>query len=209
MTFSDFKSLAMANKTLQVATVIEKFIEPMATTVPPWLRERLELVCSLGYLQSESAAAEGLIFPVLLEVWSHYQAALRVWREPDLAAEGLAGVPDYVIMRTAVPGLLFCAPPYAVIVEAKQEKFDEGWGQCLAAMVAAQRLNQKPDLAIYGIVTTGQLWQFGRLTGQLFHQDPHSFALAEMERLFGAVRYVFEQVSHYPAPPPVGIPQAA
>jgi hypothetical protein len=100
-------------------------------------------------------------------------------------------------------------PPYAVIVEAKQEKFDEGWGQCLAAMVAAQRLNEKPDLALFGIVTTGVLWRLGRFHKQLLVQDPRTFTLADLKLLCGAVRYVFDEVSKYPAPPRRDVPQAA
>jgi hypothetical protein len=109
----------------------------------------------------------------------------------------------------AVPGQNRFAPPSALIVEAKQEKLDEGWGQCLAAMVAAQRLNQKKDLAIYGMVTTGRLWEFGRLRAQPFLQDPQTFSLSDLPRLCGAVCHVFDVGSHYPAPMPLGILQAA
>jgi hypothetical protein len=207
MTFSEFKSLTAACATLQVTPVIEQFVAPLAMTASGGLRSQLDLVTALDYGQSELAVAEGLIFPILLEVWSYYRTTLRVWREPELTADDLTGAPDYAVQRTAVPGLLFCAPPYATIVEAKQEKFNEGWGQCLAAMVAAQRLNAQPDLAVYGIVTTGVVWEFGRLLGRVFLRDTQTFTLSDLDKLCGAVRYVFEQVSTYPAPP--GISQAA
>lgn len=42
-----------------------------------------------------------------------------------------------------------------VLVEAKQDNFDAAWGQCLAEMIAAQRLNNLPDLVIYGITCNG------------------------------------------------------
>ncbi len=48
--------------------------------------------------------------------------------------------------------------PLLAVVEAKQEDFVKGWGQCLAEMVAAQKLNAgvTPQPTIYGIVTTGK-----------------------------------------------------
>jgi hypothetical protein len=209
MTFSEFKTLSNALRTLKVRGYSQSFIQVQPHQSSHALRERLELVLRLGFVQSEAAVAQGLIFPILLDVWAHFDTTLKIWAEPVLGTEDLLGNPDYVVVRTERPGQILFAPPYVVIVEAKQEKFDEGWGQCLAAMVAAQRLNQQPNLAIYGIVTTGLVWEFGKLTGNVFEQDPQPFVLADLDRLCGAVRYVFEEISKYPAPPPLGMTQAA
>ena len=43
-------------------------------------------------------------------------------------------------------------------MEAKQNNFTEGWGQCLAELVAAQKLNKNNQIPIHGIVTDGELW---------------------------------------------------
>lgn len=209
MTFSEFKSLSSALKALQVVGYEQRFIQVLPHQPSDTLRRHLDLVSSLGFARSEAAVLQGLIFPILLEVWGHFGTMVKIWAEPSFGTEDLIGTPDYLIVRTDRPGQILLAPPYGVIVEAKQEKFDEGWGQCLAAMVAAQRLNQQPDLVVYGIVTTGVVWQFGRLTGKMFEQDPQPFALADLERLCGAVRHVFDQISKYPAPPPLGMSHAA
>ena len=50
------------------------------------------------------------------------------------------------------------------------DDFTKGWGQCLAAMVAAQQLNGNPTLTVLGIVTNGQTWQIGQLIGNEFAQ---------------------------------------
>ncbi len=50
-----------------------------------------------------------------------------------------------------------------MLVEAKQDNFEAGWAQCLAEMIAAQRLNETAQIIIYGIVSNGNLWQFGKL----------------------------------------------
>ena len=43
--------------------------------------------------------------------------------------------------------------------DADINDFEMGWGQCLAELVAAQKINADADLQVYGIVTDGDLWQ--------------------------------------------------
>lgn len=83
--------------------------------------------------------------------------------------------------------------PYLLIVEAKQDNFDWGWGLCLAKMVAAQRLNGDIAIAIFGIVSNGINWEFGKLEGNTFMHHPAPYSIFELERLFGTVNYFFQQ----------------
>ena len=48
-----------------------------------------------------------------------------------------------------------------IVVEAKKNDFDQGWAQCLAELVVAQKINQDAKRPVYGIVTDANLWQFG------------------------------------------------
>ena len=50
-----------------------------------------------------------------------------------------------------------------LFVEAKKDDFDAAWGQCLAAMIAAQRLNDRPACVVHGGVSNGRVWYFGKL----------------------------------------------
>jgi hypothetical protein len=83
--------------------------------------------------------------------------------------------------------------PYFLLVEAKQDKFDEGWAQCLAEMVAAQRLNDEFQIIIFGIVSNGDRWQFGKLEGKIFTRNQTFYTIQELDKLFAAVNYVFQQ----------------
>ena len=38
-------------------------------------------------------------------------------------------------------------------------------------------------MPVYGMTTNGNAWQFGRLLGREFTQDPSSLALATLDRL--------------------------
>src|SRR2546426_616143 len=79
------------------------------------------------------------------------------------------------------------------VVEAKKDDFTRGWGQCLAAMLAAQKLNDLPEQTICGITTNGQVWQFGQLHADVFTQDPRSFTLEDVDSLGAALHFVFAQ----------------
>ncbi len=83
--------------------------------------------------------------------------------------------------------------PYFILVEAKQDNFDAAWGQCLAEMIAAQRLNQTPQIVVFGITSNGSLWQFGKSENNTFTLNQTFYTIQELEKLFAAVNDVFQQ----------------
>lgn len=83
--------------------------------------------------------------------------------------------------------------PFFVTVEAKRDDFSKGWAQCLAEMGAVQKLNGNPEQTIVGIVSNGQLWQFGKLYQTLFTREIKSYTISHLQGLYGAVHYVFDQ----------------
>ena len=64
--------------------------------------------------------------------------------------------------------------PIIVVVEAKRSDFIEGWGQCLAGLVAAQKINDDNAIPVYGIVTDGALWEFGKIRGESVYAERNS-----------------------------------
>ncbi len=83
--------------------------------------------------------------------------------------------------------------PYVLVVEAKKDDFDGGWAQCLAAMLAAQRLNDRPTRVVYGCVCNGWLWHFGKLEEGRLTQEIRQFVLSDLPGLFAAWNYIFAQ----------------
>ena len=102
------------------------------------------------------------------------------------------GTPDYFVSTRSELGKTVVGSPLILLVEAKKNDFEQGWGQCLAELVAAQKINDNAAFPVFGIVTDGTLWQFGRLIGDTFTQNRTDFALANLSTLFGAVNSVFE-----------------
>ena len=143
---------------------------------------------------SESAICENLIYPVLKEVWKSYRSKFLLWSQQFLNCDAnLSGFPEYILARRSPLGKVVFDKPYFVLVEAKQDNFDAGWGQCLAEMIAAQRLNGEMNITIFGIVSNGDLWQFGQLEEKTLTRNRTFYTIQDLDRLFAAVNYVFQQ----------------
>ncbi|MFM6077487.1 MAG: hypothetical protein ACKPCI_03040, partial [Dolichospermum sp.] len=78
-------------------------------------------------------------------------------------------------------------------VEAKKDNFEEGWGQCLAELIAAQKLNNQPEQLLYGIVSNGKIWEFGQLREQDFIKNIQEYSISNLDKLFAGLNYVFGQ----------------
>jgi hypothetical protein len=79
-------------------------------------------------------------------------------------------------------------------VEAKQDNFEAAWSrQCIAEMIAAQRLNAELDLPIFGITSNGDRWQFGKLEKQTFTRNATFFSIQEIDSLVAVINYVFRE----------------
>ncbi len=194
MPFGGFDSLGEVALTYQITLRPQPFIQPAPMAVDESLRRRLEfdrLNAPVGV--SEEAIAEFLIAPILQEMWRAYSDALMIWSHVSFGrAQPLKGYPDYFFSKRSPLGRVL-DQPYLLFVEAKSDNFDPAWAQCLAAMLAAQQMNQRPEQVIFGSVSSGEFWYFGKLEGKTLIQDPRSFTMTHLDELFAALNYVFQQ----------------
>ena len=141
------------------------------------------------------------VVPRTKESYKAYADRYALWIKQSIRYDDvLNGTPDYFISTRSELGKTVVGSPLILLVEAKKNDFEQGWGQCLAELVAAQKINAKnmngsADFPVYGIVTDGTLWQFGRLIGDTFTQNRADFALTNLPTLFGAVDSVFKAVT--------------
>ncbi len=116
---------------------------------------------------------------------------LAFWVQKPLNADLLlSGVPNYLFGTKSPLGKKVLGLPLVLIVEAKKNDFERGWGQCLAELVAAQKINGTPEKLVYEIVTDGVRWEFGELTRSTFTQDKGDYLTSEINELFGAIDFV-------------------
>jgi hypothetical protein len=177
--------------------------DPTAPLFSDYFRE--ELAFNLRMLpvgRSEIGTGEFLLFPILREVWKPYATELALFSHETLTFDDdLTGVPDYFICKVSEFGQTIADVPYLLIAEAKLDDFERAWGQCSAAMLAAQRINQSPEVPVYGIATNGSAWQFGRLFGRELTVDPNTVALSTLDtlaqRMHATMRAVREVATKY------------
>ncbi|PSF37386.1 hypothetical protein C7H19_10695 [Aphanothece hegewaldii CCALA 016] len=195
MAFSNYKTVGEVLKTYQITYTEANFIVETSFDISDYFREDLALVTREGVVDnSEFAICENLIYPILKEVWKSYYSNFVLWSHQSLIYdEELSGFPEYILAKRSPLGKIVFEKPYFLLVEAKQDKFDEGWAQCLAEMVAAQRLNNEQQLVIFGVVSNGKVWQFGKLEANLFTRNKTFYTIQELDQLFAAVNYVFQQ----------------
>lgn len=194
MAFSDYKSISHVQKDFKVIYQEENFLA--APDLQPSAAFQQEFEFSLANIDvytSEASRAEAIIFPILREIYKSYYEKYSFWVQKALSYdERLNGTPDYLIGTKSALGKTFLETPLVVIAEAKKNDFEQGWGQCLAELIAAQKLNGDARLVVYGIVTDGKLWEFGKLREDVFTKNTESYTVDHLARLFGALNYIFQ-----------------
>jgi hypothetical protein len=197
MAYSDF-TLNSAAEILGVEIIDRSFLPviepvPFNTVLLHYLKRGQALAVGAG---SEKARSEFIIAPILLELDEILQGHISIFSGQELTVDkalGLNGICDFIISRSPVKVKL--SSPVVAIVEAKKGVMQDGWGQCIAEMVAAQRFNhqrQEPDTPIYGIVTTGTLWQFLVLEDRQVSIDNQEYPLEPVERILGILHWMLK-----------------
>jgi len=194
MAYDNFKSVTEVARKFNIKVVDKAFVELKAIKVSDLYFANItnKLGTSINFI-NEFTICEAILRPILeivtdgydnLDIWSHVPYNVD-------AAQGLIGEPDYLISPRTQYGDM--ERPALCVIEAKQEKFDEGWTQALAEMVASSLLGT--DVS-YSIVTTGKAWEFGRLQNDIFTKHPIQVsATSELQKVFDMLNWLFHNVS--------------
>jgi hypothetical protein len=143
---------------------------------------------------SEKARSEFLIAPILMELETSLVDSISLFSGEDFTVDrtlGLNGICDFLISRA--PAQLTIKAPVIAVVEAKKGVLRDGWGQCIAELVAAQKFNHqrhKEIPCVYGIVTNGLLWQFIKLSEQVVSIEPAEISLQPLGQLLGILTWL-------------------
>ena len=194
MPYSKFESIEEVAEKFDIEVNITSFIQQKEIKIQEFHFKRLQVkLADNAYFINEFAVGEHIIAPILdlivekfsqLRVWS--RVSFNVDKEKDLIGE-----PDYLIAPKNKYGGM-SIPPICVI-EAQKERFDEGWAQALAEMIAA---SFKGADICYGVVTTGKIWEFGKLKSKLFTKNPDQVsATRELQILFNMLNWVFNEAN--------------
>jgi hypothetical protein len=199
MAFKDFKSIQQVQKTFHIKYVEEDYIEyDDITPSQAFLDEFHFSRKHIDVFSSEASRCENVIYPVLREVYKSYVAHYALWSHRALSYDDtLTGIPDYLITSKSKLGKTMPGKPIVVVVEAKQNNFTEGWGQCLAELVASQKLNQNEQIPVHGVVTDGESWQFGKLIADVFTKNETILVVSDLRKIFGALSFIIKDTQEY------------
>ncbi len=148
-------------------------------------------------INTEKAKSELLIAPILVDVRRQLNNSISLFSGIEFDVDkdrGLNGFCDFMITQSPIQQ--FVSAPIMAIAEAKNDNPLNGFGQCVAEMVAAQIFNERegtPREVIYGVATTGVAWRFMKLEGQQLTIDQKDYYLTELKKILGILIYI---VSH-------------
>jgi hypothetical protein len=159
-------------------------------------RKRIEVGRELAVtINTEKARSEFLIAQILLELRLVLPEKVGLYSGNEIvgdAESGLFGVCDFILTRG--PQYSSVRAPLVAIMEAKNSNVREGYGQCIAAMVAAREMNAKaktPTIqTIYGCASTGTNWLFFRLSGQQLTIDRHEYHIDNAAEILGILAWI-------------------
>ncbi len=194
-TYSSFESLTEICDTFDYYVKREFFLEEIEYEINPFFRNMLiEDFTDLKNYTSEFVICEALIRPIISEVSKHNKLPLWSHVKFDVDKElGLTGEADYLWALPNKSGEKY-SHPVICLGEAKRDDFVKGWAQVGAEMIAAQKANKTDKVPIYGLVSTGGLWQFGKLVNNTFTLDPNAHSSpAELEKIFNTLNWFFSE----------------
>ncbi len=196
MAFTDFKSADEVQKAYQIKYIEEDFFVITPASPPKYFVQELEFSrANFDIFTSEASRCESVIYPVLREVCKRFVRYYSLWSHKSISANTiLSGTPDYIIARRSELGKNVLGSPLVLVTEAKQNDFNKDWGQCLAELVAAQKLNDNEHQTVYGIVTDAELWQFGKLEGKLFTKNQTRVKIDNLDEIFGALDTLMKSI---------------
>lgn len=198
MAYADFTLQSIEATFGVVARSSALFADVRPAAAPVWLQELLGRGLQLP-LVSEKARSELIVMPVLLACRELSNNAVAIFSGPRLDVspeQGLMGECDFLLARTApIPEL---RAPLVAIVEAKKNDVESGIAQCVAQLIGARLFNEHTGQhipAVYGCVTTGEIWQFLRLEGTVVTIDRQRLYLDNLAGILGVFQTILAAVS--------------
>ena len=150
----------------------------------PELKQRIEDILPLISLSNETARRETLVSPILLEVIRYCQCQMRI-EYPLTVNNWLKGHLDYLLR----------SKNDLLVIEAKNDDLTRGFTQLAVELIALSQVEEQTLL--YGAVTIGNVWQFGKLDRlqKQIAQDINLFKVPDdLDSLVGVIVGILEGV---------------
>ncbi len=197
MAYSDFTLEAVVEQfgLVEKNEALFEAVQPILASA--WLTETLSISQKLGLRSgTEKARSEFIIVPILLELERRNPNQFMIYSGKSMdvdKSKGLNGECDFIVSKGEATRVI--QAPIFSLVEAKKQDIDLGLGQCAAQMIGATLFNKQREKnveTIYGCVTTGEIWQFLKLTNQYLTIDASLYFLTELETILGIFQTILD-----------------
>lgn len=193
--FTDFTFKQVLDNFNLESQRIELFTDTKPQAANEWL-DRAIKIANNKILRSEKERSESIIAPILTDLEARHDFNFRIFSGEFIdidADKGLKGEFDFAFVNDAEATELVA--PIFTLVEAKQGDITKHWGQIAAQMVGAreENKNRKEDVkAIFGCITSGELWRFMKLENDCIYIDDRTYYLNELEKILGIFQYIVD-----------------
>ena len=184
----DVKEIKGIFSQLKEASVSDSLLATLKNNVPLALA-----------INTEKARSELIIANVLVELRHQYENQIGLFSGIKFdvdKSKKLNGYCDFIISLT--PEQMFLKAPVITIVEAKNDNIINGFGQCIAEMVAAQQFNANEAnevKTVYGVVTSGNYWQFMKLQQLTVSIDLQDYQIDDIQKIMGILVAMINQTA--------------
>jgi hypothetical protein len=118
------------------------------------LKDKIIFFLPLVSLNNETARRETLVSPLLLEVITYCQCQMKIEYTVNVN-NWLKGNLDYLLR----------SHQSLLVIEAKNDDLTRGFTQLAVELIALSEIEENKSV-LYGSVTTGEIWRFGKLDRQ-------------------------------------------
>lgn len=128
---------------------------PRSSTPPGNLADltnRLESALVHVGITSEAARREFLIAPVLMELMRLISLKIKVGYPINVSNQLKGAINYYLESENSL-----------LVIEAKDENLQRGFTQLAVELIAMEQWTDEPNPCLYGAVSIGNVWQFGKL----------------------------------------------
>ncbi|MEO0735698.1 MAG: hypothetical protein AAFZ35_02695 [Cyanobacteria bacterium J06649_12] len=150
------------------------------------LQQRIERTLPVVSLTSETARRETLVAPILIDVAAFCNCQLKI-EYPLNVSQWLKGNLNYLLR----------ADHEFLIIEAKNDDLSRGFTQLAVELIALAK-QQESSEPLFGAVTIGEVWRFGKLNPQkqVITQDLELFKLpGDLDALVSVLVGIMEEKS--------------
>ena len=189
MSYSDFDLKKVKTEfNLKIIETEDLFFQVEPVEISNLLDETLKQNVPIALaIATEKASSELIIINILLEIKRQLQ--ISFFSGIDFSVDkdkGLNGFCDFIISQSREQ--LYLDTPVVVLIEAKSENIVSVLGKCIAEMMAAEIYNKQDgkDVSfIYGVVTTGYVWNFLKLEKNVVFIDAENYYIKNSRKIIG------------------------